>query len=377
MKYAVIGVGKVGYGAAQYILENEKPEKLGLLDKNDRFISKLESKYGDRVEKAEFAVEDDLSLKKFLTEYDSIICCLPYNFNERIASIAVETGCHYVDLGGNDTVTANILKMDGEAKKAGVSLLPDTGLAPGLVSLIAADFIERFDGLTDISLRVGGLPAEPVPPFNYQVTFSAQGLINEYKEPVKVLRGGREETVRSLTELESFYFPEIGEVEAFTTSGGLSTLAGSYKDIVSSISYKTIRFPGHCVLLNSLRDAGLFDEDYEVKIGEGSYTPRKLLEAYLEQRYTSDSPDMILLYCSAKNGEVLKSSTRFIDRGDSGKELTAMQKCTAIPAAVAAVFQCHGKIKEMGARPQETTLPAGEYLDTVKEWGIDIRREEI
>ncbi|MBN2135029.1 MAG: saccharopine dehydrogenase NADP-binding domain-containing protein [Acidobacteria bacterium] len=376
MKFAILGVGKVGYGAACYILDNVDPDKIGLFDSDDKFIQALIKKYKDRnLETLKLDLDNTKMTVEKLKGYDAVICCLPYHLNKRVAEISLEAGCHYTDLGGNDTVTDSILAMDDKAKEAGVSLVPDCGLAPGLVSVIAADFVDKLGNVDEIKLKVGGLPKNPVPPFNYQVTFNAQGLINEYKEPVRILRNGKEKIVESLKGLEFFEFPGIGGVEAFYTSGGLSTLTRTLNNKVDNISYKTIRFPGHCNILNSLRDTGFFDEKPLI-VHKGSKTsPRKFLEAMLEQRYTSEEPDMILLYTSAIENSKEKAVYHFIDYGDKKHGLSAMQKCTAIPIAVASVLQAEGKLKEPGAKPQELVFNASDYLDKVVEWGIEMKRE--
>ena len=376
MKFAILGVGKVGYGAACYILDNADPEQFGLFDSDDKFIQTLIKKYQSRnLVKLELDLDNTKTAVEELNGYDAVICCLPYHLNKRVAEISLEAGCHYTDLGGNDTVTDSILSMDKQAKEAGVSLVPDCGLAPGLVSVIAADFVDKLGTVDEIKLKVGGLPKNPIPPFNYQVTFNAQGLINEYKEPVRILRNGEEKIVESLKGLEFFEFPGIGGVEAFYTSGGLSTLTRTLNDSVKNISYKTIRFPGHCNILNSLRDTGFFDEKSMI-IHNGSKTsPRKFLEAMLEQRYTSEEPDMILLYTNAIDKGKEKAVYHFIDYGDEKHGLSAMQKCTAIPIAVASVLQAEGKLKETGAKPQEMVFNASDYLDKVVQWGIEMIRE--
>src|SRR5690606_38880784 len=167
------------------------------------------------------------------------------------------------------------LKLDAEAKAAGVNIIPDCGLAPGMVSVLAAHGAAEFDLVEKINIRVGGLPQEPKTPLKYQLVFSVEGLINEYIESARVIRDGKIAEVESMTELESLEFEGFPPLEAFQTSGGTSTLPDTFLGKVRDLDYKTIRYAGHCDKFKTMIDHGLCSSD-EVVVDFQNVTPRKV-----------------------------------------------------------------------------------------------------
>ncbi|MDQ3755340.1 MAG: saccharopine dehydrogenase, partial [Acidobacteriota bacterium] len=164
-----------------------------------------------------------------------------------------------------------------------------------MVSVLAAHGAARFDELEEIHIRVGGLPQEPKPPLNYQIVFSVEGLINEYVERARVLRGGRIVEVESMTELERLSFPApYGEMEAFQTSGGTSTLPETFSGRLQELDYKTIRYPGHCEGFKLLIDLGLASGD-PLEIDGARVIPRRWLGEMLLRRLPADEPDVVLI----------------------------------------------------------------------------------
>src|ERR671929_171339 len=209
--------------------------------------------------------------------HDAAISCVTYFHNLSLARAAVEARTNFCDLGGNNTVVDAELALDGEALAAGVNVIPDCGLAPGMVSVLAAHGAARFARLDELHIRVGGLPQNPKPPLDYQIVFSVEGLINEYVERARVIRGGRVVEVDSMTEVERLEFPEpFGRMEAFQTSGGTSTLPETFLGRVAELDYKTIRYPGHCERFKLLIDLGLASSE-AVEVGGARVMPRRLL----------------------------------------------------------------------------------------------------
>jgi lysine 6-dehydrogenase len=149
-------------------------------------------------------------------------------------------------LGGNNYIVDAQLALDEAAKKANINIVPDCGLAPGMVSVLAMHGANRFDETEEIHIRVGGLPQTPKPPLDYQLVFSVEGLINEYIESARVIRDGKIIEVNSMTELETLAFDGFSALEAFQTSGGTSTLPDTFCGKVKELDYKTIRYAGHC-----------------------------------------------------------------------------------------------------------------------------------
>jgi lysine 6-dehydrogenase len=243
---------------------------------------------------------DRQRMAELMNSCDVAVSCVPYFFNLGLARAAVSARTHFCDLGGNNDVVHAELGLSAQAKKAGVTVVPDCGLAPGMVSILAADGFSRLERTDSISIRVGGLPRKPKPPLNYSLVFSANGLINEYVEPCLALRDGKLAWREPLAEVEELTFPKpFGKLEAFNTSGGSSTLPYTYRGRVKSLDYKTIRYPGHCAKVRLLFDLGLTDLK-PIDVDGKRIVPRHLLIQRLEAVLPLEKDDVVLLRVEAK-----------------------------------------------------------------------------
>src|SRR5688500_8803983 len=184
--------------------------------------------------------------------------------------------------------------MDAAAKAAEINIIPDCGLAPGMVSILAMHGAAKFDSVDEIHIRVGGLPQNPKPPLNYQLVFSVEGLINEYIEKARVIRNGEIREVQSMTELESLSFDGFPALEAFQTSGGTSTLPDTFLGKIKELDYKTIRYAGHCEKFKTMIDLGLCSSE-EMLVDYAKITPRKVFGAILTKSLPADEPDYVLV----------------------------------------------------------------------------------
>jgi len=257
--------------------------------------------------------------------------------------------------------------------------VPDCGLAPGLVSVLTKLLVDEFDKVEEIHLRVGGLPQKPKPPLNYALVFSVSGLINEYIEPVRVLKDSKIKTIKPLEDGEEIKFKGFGKLEAFNTSGGTSTLPETYKGKIKILDYKTIRYQGHCQQIKLLYDLGLTSSE-PVDIKGTKISPRAVLEKVLTNVLPKGKEDLILLRAwgiGTKKGKKTKITLETVDRYDSKTGLTAMMRMTAFPAAVVLTLIGSGKIKEKGAMTQEHFVPAQIVIDELKKRGINIARSQM
>jgi len=265
-------------------------------------------------------------------------------------------------------------------------VVPDTGLAPGLAGILGWHLAGALDHCESIRLRVGGLPRHPRPPLNYQLVFSVHGLINEYIEDCLVVREGEIRTVPGLSELETLTFPApFGELEAFQTSGGTSTLPHSLQGRVRNLDYKTIRYRGHCEQIRLLRDLGLTGSD-PVEIDGAWVAPRNLLARRLESVLPREGDDVVLLLAEAEGyarapgaaadqpPQARRLSIRIIDRNDPDTGLSAMTRMTGFPAAIIARMLASGEVKAPGAVPQETIIPADRLLAELARRNVQIER---
>jgi lysine 6-dehydrogenase len=392
MKILVLGAGRMGLGAAYDLAHNSaNVESVTVADVDEgRARAVAETLKSERVSAAHVNVEDQARTIELMRGHDAVISCVTYFHNLSLARAAIEARTNFCDLGGNNTVVDAELALDSEARAAGVNIIPDCGLAPGMVSVLAAHGDARFSRLDEMHIRVGGLPQNPKPPLDYQIVFSVEGLINEYIERARVIRGGRVVEVESMTETEALDFPEpFGRMEAFQTSGGTSTLPETFLGRVAELDYKTIRYPGHCERFRLLIDLGLCNSD-AVEVDGASIPPRRLLGELLYRHLPADEPDVVLIrlefvgqlnddegaasHNSKESGRASRLRYDIIDRFDERAGLSAMQRTTAFPASVIAQMMARGETTRKGAVPQERCIPPDAFVRELA--ARDIRIDE-
>ncbi|MGH9947518.1 MAG: saccharopine dehydrogenase C-terminal domain-containing protein, partial [Pyrinomonadaceae bacterium] len=303
MRILVLGAGRMGYGAAFDLVHNSPDvEAVTVADFHLEKAEETAANVGtSRISAMQIDTSDQAAVVELMRGHDSAISCVNYWYNESLSKAAIETGTNFCDLGGNNTVVDSQLAMDPEAKTAGINIIPDCGLAPGMVSILAMHGAKQFDSLDELHIRVGGLPQNPQPPLDYQLVFSVEGLINEYIERARVIRGGRIQEVDSMTELESLSFDGFPPLEAFQTSGGTSTLPDTFLGKIKELDYKTIRYAGHCEKFKTMIDLGLCSSD-EIALSEPrlvgvatGFRPRKIFGELLTKNLPADGPDYVLV----------------------------------------------------------------------------------
>ncbi|MBX3290664.1 MAG: saccharopine dehydrogenase NADP-binding domain-containing protein [Acidobacteria bacterium] len=259
MNILVLGAGRMGYGAAFDLIHNSPDvASVTVADFDGAKAEAVAAGVGtSRISSLRLDASNYADAVKAMKGHDSVISCVNYWYNESLSKAAIETRTNFCDLGGNNYVVDAQLALNAEAKAAGINIIPDCGLAPGMVSILAMHGAAKFDRLDEIHIRVGGLPQRPEPPLDYQLVFSVEGLINEYIETARVIRDGRITEVESMTELESFSFDGFPPLEAFQTSGGTSTLPDTFLGKIKELDYKTIRYTGHCEKFKTMIDLGL------------------------------------------------------------------------------------------------------------------------
>jgi lysine 6-dehydrogenase len=378
----------MGLGAAYDLAHNsEGVESVTVADVDEgRARAVAEALRSGRVRAARVNVEDRARVVELMRGHDAAVSCVTYFHNLSLARAALEAGVNFCDLGGNNTVVDAELALDAEAREAGINIIPDCGLAPGMVSVLAAHGAARFSRLDELHIRVGGLPQRPRPPLDYQIVFSVEGLINEYVERARVIRGGHIIEVESMTEVESLDFPEpFGRMEAFQTSGGTSTLPETFAGSVSELDYKTIRYPGHCERFRLLIDLGLCDGN-AIDVDGLAVPPRRLLGELLYRHLPAAEPDVVLVRLefvgrldgdedaavqkSDEHGSTARLRYDIVDRFDERAGLSAMQRTTAFPASVIAQMMARGLTTRKGAVPQERCVPPVAFVRELAARGI-------
>jgi lysine 6-dehydrogenase len=233
-RYVIFGAGRQGTASAYELIFHGDASLVTLLDKDEDAAkyaaTKVNDLTGSRIAVGgKIDVKDKQEVEKVLKDTDGCISAVPYYHNLEISESAIKTKTHMTDMGGNEQVVRNQLALNQEAKKAGISIIPDCGMGPGLTGSLAAYGIHLLDEAQDVYIWDGGLPQNPSPPWNYQVTFHINGLTNEYDGEATFIREGQVINLPTFTEYETMNFPPLGELEAFVTSGGTSTAILTYK----------------------------------------------------------------------------------------------------------------------------------------------------
>ena len=380
MKVLVMGSGQMGKGAAYDLVKQDSVEQIILADIDLKSAEALAKEVGPKAVAEKVNAKKRTELVKAFSKVDSVISAVSYTMNILHTEVAIETGTHMCDLGGGWAIVEKQLEMNDAAKDAGVTVVPDCGLAPGMVSVLARHGIELLDRIESVKIRVGGLQQEPRPPLNYSLIFSVEGLINEYVEPCVAIRDGKIVVEDPLVGFEELTFPEpFGKLEAFNTSGGTSTLPHTYLGKVNELDYKTIRYPGHghkvwCLLKLGLMNSELVDID-GIKVA-----PRRVLEKMLEQNLPPAGKDATLIRVMVegwKGTESRKIEYEVVDLYDDATGLTSMMRTTSIPASVTAMMMADGRITERGVLTPERCIPPELFIEELRNRGIDIKHKSI
>jgi lysine 6-dehydrogenase len=376
MKLLVIGSGMMGSAAAYDMARAPEVEFVTLADtdlgrakESAARVNKLTRFRKVRAVKAE--ATNQRAAAKLMKGHDAALSAVPYFLNLTLAKAAIDAGCHFADLGGNNTVVREELALDKKARKANVSIAPDCGLSPGLASILAGELMRRIGGKADqLAIYVGAVPENPVGPFKYRLLFSVEGLINEYVEPVRILRKGKLTTIEPLSELETFIMSGMPPLEAFHTSGGTSTLPETFQGKVGECFEKSLRYPGHYAMARALYDLGFFSAE-ERRVGKVKIAPRALTSQLMSEKFAGNAPDITVLRVEAHHNNHVAAFT-IVDRYDPKTKMTSMMRTTAWPASIVVQMMASGSISKRGAVLQELDVPADEFLQEMEKRGIEI-----
>lgn len=372
----------MGYGAAFDLVHNSPDvEGVTIADFDLKKAEDVAEKVGtSRIDAHHVDASNYSDVVTLMKGHDAVISCVNYWYNESLSRAAIESKASFCDLGGNNYVVDEQLALDDQAKAAGINIIPDCGLAPGMVSILAMHGAARFEHLDEVHIRVGGLPQNPQPPLDYQLVFSVEGLINEYIELARVIRDGEIKTVDSMTELESLSFDGFPPLEAFQTSGGTSTLPDSFLGKVKQLDYKTIRYAGHCEKFKTMIDLGLCSSE-EIVADFVKVKPRKVFGDLLQQHLPADGPDYVLVrleFVGQKHDleGVCRLRYDIVDKQDEKTGLSAMMRTTAFPASIIAQMMAKGDVLSRGATPQEKAIEPERFVAELQRRNINIVTKE-
>ena len=292
-KYVILGSGRQGIAAAYDLAVFGQAESLVLLDIDlgvaQGAAARLNGLLGKPIASG-FQVDagDVSTVAPHLDGATGLVSSVHYTFNLEVTKLAIAKKVHMTDFGGNTAVVREQLALDAEAAAAGVTIVPDCGMGPGLNISLGTYVMSLVEEPEEVLIWDGGLPQDPQPPWNYVSTFSLGGLTNEYDGDAFFIRDGKVVPVPCFSGYEVLEFPEpIGRLEAFVTSGGLSTSPWTFEGRLKRLENKTLRYPGHVAQFKAFSDLGLLGLD-PVAVGGQRVVPRDVLHALLEPQICRD-----------------------------------------------------------------------------------------
>ncbi|GAA0413384.1 MAG: saccharopine dehydrogenase family protein [Bacillota bacterium] len=381
MKIGVLGSGLMGKEAARDLVTSEGVTAVGLADIDlARAQDICEQLQSSKLTAYQVNAADKQELANYMRRFDVIINALFYSFNEVVAQTAIEVGVNAVDLGGHiGHMTDKVLALKEEAKAAGVTLIPDLGVAPGMINILSGYGNSKLDKLESIKLYVGGIPVKPEAPLEYNHVFSMEGVFDHYTDPSLIIRDGVKQEIPSLSEVERVYFEKFGPLEAFHTSGGTSTLSISYPHL-QTLEYKTIRYPGHAEKFKLLVDLNLTRTDYQVDINGQQVSPRdvflKVLDPIVELGEKDDAVLLRVVVSGQKDGQSTTYSYEMTTYKDRKTQVTAMARATANTISVVAQMIANQTITKKGVYPPEQIVPGDPYMKEMAKRGVNIMEKE-
>lgn len=382
MKFVVLGAGLQGSACAYDLLTYSSADRVVIVDQSvDALPPFLERFRADaRLEPVAVDAHDEDALRSVLDGATACMNALPYYFNLAMTRLAIDAGAHYCDLGGNTEIVFQQLDLDDEAGTRDVSVVPDTGLAPGMVNILAAAGVREMDRARSVKIRVGGLPQDPRPPLNYKIVYSIEGVLDYYTTESWIVRDGQRQQIEALTEIELLEFPEpVGTLEAFHTAGGLSVMPWTFEGEVANMEYKTLRYPGHAEKMRAIRDLGLLDLD-PVTVDGSEVVPRDVFIAVAGPVLRNEpGHDLVALRVEIegeKDGADHRIVYDLIDYHDEATGITSMERTTGFSLAITGQMQASGQIAVRGVRTPDRCVPADAYITELERRGIHIVRRD-
>ncbi|MBI3811528.1 MAG: saccharopine dehydrogenase NADP-binding domain-containing protein [Nitrospirae bacterium] len=387
--YLILGAGRQGTACAYDLARFGEADRITLADANrdyaqksvDRLRRLLSPSTKTQLEAAAVAVQNHSELVDRLRGAGAVMSAVPYYFNPLVAKAAIEAAVPMCDLGGDIEVVLEEMRLSNLAKAAGISIIPDCGLAPGMNNLLAVYGMQRLDETSSVQIRCGGLPQTPRPPLGYRLVFNLEGMLNNYFGKAFVLRNGKVIEIESFTELEEIRFPKpLGECEAFVTAGATSTCPWTFEGRLNSYDYKTVRYPGHYEKIRLMREMGLLDRR-PVTVKGATVVPRDLFVKVVGDKiaFPEDSDLVVLrVICRGrKNRKPVELVLDVLELYDPATGFSAMERTTGFSTAIVAAMLARGDIKDKGVVPLETAVPAGPFVKELSRRGIAVKEKML
>ena len=336
---ALVGAGQIGELVAALLVESGDYE-VTLFDASEQQLGRIPGHA--RLSKSQLDVADARALRAAAERHDAVVNAAPYHLTELIAQAAANGRADYIDLTEDEASTRAVRNL---AKPRQSTFIPQCGLAPGFVSILAADMAREFEDLHTVKLKVGALPRYPCNALSYNLTWSPEGVVNEYCNPCTVIFDGQCMQVPPLEQRELLFIDGV-QYESFNTSGGLGSLASTWHGKVRNLSYQSIRYPGHAAIMRALlRDLGLSNR-------------RELLLDMFSQALPATNQDVVIIFIDvsgSRNGrlEQVTYTNKIYGQTFAGRDYTAIQLCTASSACAVLDLLANGRIRGPGCIRQE------------------------
>jgi saccharopine dehydrogenase-like NADP-dependent oxidoreductase len=335
----IVGAGKIGSMIAQ-LLGESGDYVVTVVDRSQAQLERLET--SATINRLAVDITQGDALRNILEGKFAVLSAAPYHATRTIAEAAKAAGAHYLDLTEDVASTRAVKQLAAGARTA---FIPQCGLAPGFITIVASDLASRFEQLHDVRMRVGALPKFPSNALNYNLTWSTDGVINEYCEPCEAIVNGQRRETQPLEELEEFSLDGI-RYEAFNTSGGLGTLCDTLAGKVRNLNYRTIRYPGHAAIMKALlNDLRLRDR-------------RDLLKDILENSVPVTLQDVVIVFVTVsgmRGGQLVQETyaNKIYAATSGGQVRSAIQLTTAGGICAVLDMLSAGQLPQSGLVKQE------------------------
>jgi lysine 6-dehydrogenase len=378
VRVLVLGAGLQGSACALDLLKSPGVTAVVLADRETDVTAPFLQPFASdpRLVRRALDVREHTAVAEAMAQVDAVCCALPYYLNFEMARAAVEAGVHFCDLGGNTEIVFRQKALHDAAAAKGLTIVPDCGLAPGLVNILAQRGIDRCDTVRAVRLFVGGLPQHPEPPLEYQIVYSIEGVLDYYTTLSWVLRDGARRQVTALSEVEPVTFDDVGTLEAFHTAGGLSTMAFRYEGRIPVMEYKTLRYPGHARVMEAIRELGFLSLE-PVDVKGVPVVPRDLAVAVMGPRLRKPkAPDLVALRVvveGTSGGAAVTHTFEVVDRADPQAGVSAMMRTTGYSLSLTAQLQVTRAIGTPGVWTPDECVPSDAYIAGLAARGIAVR----
>jgi lysine 6-dehydrogenase len=370
------------YGAALDLLTFGNPEELILADAFPAMTEKLTAflmKHArpKKLTPLKLDAADIEATAAAARGCDLILNTAPYKFAVDITKAAIRAKVPMVDLGGDTDMVLKQLALSGDAKAAGITIIPDCGMGPGMTNITVGHAMELLDSAETIITRDGGIPLNPKPPLFYHLVFAIETLTNEYTGMTTQMRDGKMIEIAPMTEIEQCDLPVVGKVEATHGMGMLSTLPWTYEGRVKNLENKFVRYPGHLTFLKTLRDVGFFSRE-TLQTENGPFQPRAMTKAVMEKFLLPKGGEKDVSFIQTisegtKAGKKVRIEHWICDFSDEKTGLTSMQRTTGFTASIVGQMIVNGQLKEKGVLPPELGVPKLPFFELIQTRGFEFK----